>query len=118
MDCAFVGETAVTVVRVLLCIIRLVIMSLWFRLHRPDWLEGVALVGATLLVVTWAFVELRSKPVLEAERAEGRKPFREQKGPRYRYVLTSLRLNGSKGSATVVAYDDSSVEDVEVSWGD
>lgn len=152
--CAFLGTVIVTIVLAVPSILPPDLLGLWFRLHRRDWMVSIAVAGATLLVVAWAFVELRSKPILEAERAAGQKPFpswtgfaagagfvllllsaihamftsesgqnairlaREQKGPRYRYVLTSLRINGSKGSATVVAYDDSSLEDVEVSWGD
>jgi hypothetical protein len=152
--CAFLVAATVTLVLAVPSILPPDLLGLWFRLHRRDWLVGIAVAGATLLVAAWAFVQLRSKPVIEAERAEGRKPFpswtgfaagaafalllvgaihamfttesgqkairlaREQKGPRYRYVLTSLRINNSEVSATVIAYDDSSVEDVEVSWSD
>jgi hypothetical protein len=151
---AFLVAVTVTLGLALSSIIPPDLLGLWFRLHRPDWLVGVALVGATLLIAAWAFLQLRSKPVLDAERADGRKRFhswtgfaagaafalilvgaihamftsenglkairlaREQKGPRYRYVLTSLRINNSEVSATVIAYDDSSTEDVEVSWSD
>ena len=41
---------------------------------------------------------------------------REQKGPKYRYAVTSLTINNSDVDAIVVAYDDRSSESVEVSW--
>lgn len=130
------------------------LVALWFRLHRWAWIQALATIGLMTAIVFWAFVQLLSRPVVDAQRSAGQKPLRawtgvasgvalvvllvgvihamfsgetgqkalrlarEQKGPKYRYAMKSIQIHNSEVTATVVAYDDHSYEDVEVSWAD